>query len=443
MFRLLLFWRPHLTRRWWVVLVIGVAPTALSLVLGVPLFWAAAGSMACCAALSRRYLSDLLRFCRNTWRFRTVAGEHVVLRYAPELDGNIDVEHLLGRGEKILAEFSGKFGFPLRRRLVLFLFANGTSIGKTFNAGFGGCAFTHGDAIVLCADRQVGGSLDEVLLHELAHLFSARLGELDPPLKGEGLATWLMSSVDGKPIDFHALVSLLTDRYLFLTWLTNTAWFYTSSNSYYVAGSFTGHLIRRFGWERYREFFNRAGTKDFEATFGHVYGMSLLAAEHQWREELLERRQTFEPELTRWIGERSVEAAYQAGHVYRCLQEADALSRAGQASGRVLWYAAATHLYLGHYQDAASLLAQAIQTEDPWIQAKRSSAWLQLGNCHDLLGQREKAMPAYQQVLSEPDNWYSPSATSHREARRYLSQPFTEQDLQAPLQPYAKAARRR
>src|SRR5260370_30736427 len=181
-----------------------------------------------------------------------------------------------------------------------------------------------GDAIGGGPNGRPGPRIDEVILHEVAHLYSVGLGDLQPALKGEGLATWLMGSIDGKPVDFHALVALLTGRYLFLTWLLLPAWFANSQpNSYYLAGSFTGHLLARFGRARYPEFFKRARSQGFETTFAQIFGLSLFAAERQWRDALLGRKHTFEPELSRFVAQLSVEAAYDAGHAYRCLQDVE------------------------------------------------------------------------------------------------------------------------
>jgi tetratricopeptide (TPR) repeat protein len=143
------------------------------------------------------------------------------------------------------------------------------------------------------------------------------------------------------------------------------------------------------------------------------------------------------------MAERSVEAAYQAGHVYRCLQEIEALVRAGQATGKMLTCAANTHMYLGHYREAADTLEKALQSDDPWVPAMRGGFWNQLGNVYDLLGERPKAEEAYQRALSEPDQWAGAAHSLHALAHRYLKQPFTEQDLQAMLRPTGKGARGR
>jgi tetratricopeptide (TPR) repeat protein len=239
-----------------------------------------------------------------------------------------------------------------------------------------------------------------------------------------------MSTLEGKPIDFHALVSVLTDRYVFLNWITKSRSFYGASTSYMIAGSFTGYLIGQFGWERYRDFYRRTRNKSIETSFAETYGTSLLIAEHRWRDALLKRRESYEPELTRLLGERRVEAAYNAGHVYRCLEEMETLAAASQANARTLCYGASAHFYLGHYKEAADLLDRAIQAPDNSLRGWRSHAHLQLGNSYDLLGQRDKAVAAYQRALSEPDSWSPWAQSTHELAREYLNRPYSEQDVE-------------
>jgi hypothetical protein len=435
MYRLFLFLAPTLIRyACWLGPLWMVPFAVLYLVLDARPLWLLAAGVLTFPLLFYRYWLHLLAFGRAIRRFDTVRGTNVVLCHAPAAAAAIDASRFVQRSEEALADFSCRFGFTLKRRLVIYLFATAADVRRIFKIPAGGCALIRGDAVVLAPGASAGGQLEEVLCHELAHLFSARWGQLDPPLKGEGLATWAMRTVDGKPIDFHALIFLLTDRYLFLIWLTDWAWFYGSmTNSYLVAGSFTGYLIRRFGWQRYRDFFERAGIKNFETCFEQVFGLSLLSAERLWRDDLLERRASFEPELTRLIGQRRVETAYSAGHVYRCLEEADVLCRAGEATGKVLWYAAATRAYLGHYDIATTLMEQALASDDPWVQSIAGQTWLQLANLYDLRGRRDEAVAAYERSLRETDYWRGWAESTHALARRYLGRPFTEDDIQQGL----------
>jgi hypothetical protein len=242
-----------------------------------------------------------------------------------------------------------------------------------------------------------------------------------------------METLDAKPIDLHALAHLLADRYQFMTWLTDSATFYRSGfSSYVIAGSFTGYLLQRFGWERYRSFFRRATTRNFSRCFAQVFGLRLLAAEHAWGDDLVGRRALFEPELARLAGELRVESAYAAGHFYQCIEEADVLTGAGTATSKVCWLAAAAHASVGHYDQAIPLLERAIASDDRSM-TSRGTAWLHLGNFYDLSGERARARLAYDRVLGEVDDWSEWCASTHDFARRYRAKPYSLDDFDRTL----------
>jgi hypothetical protein len=286
MLRLFLFWLPHLMRLSPKAIFCAAASVGLASLFEIRMVWIAAAGAACGAWMAWHYGMQMVRFLMATWNFRVRASDHVTLRYAPELEDQLDLRHYLELSDELLVEFGRNFGFPLKRRLVVYFFAKHASIRRVFGFSFAGFALVGGDAIGLCADGTVFASLDETIRHELAHLFSARWGGPGLPFKSEGLATWLMSSIKGKPIDLCAREVLLTERDVPLRRLAASSWSYSAS-SYSVAGSFTGHLIRRFGWDHYRDFYQRADRKNFAIVFARVFGLVLGEAERQWRDELL------------------------------------------------------------------------------------------------------------------------------------------------------------
>src|SRR5206468_3246609 len=160
---------------------------------------------------------------------------------------------------------------------------------------------------------------------------------------------------------------------------------------------------------------------------------SLLTAERQWRDELLERRQEFEPDLSRVVGEFNVLAAYHAGQVFRCLEESERLRRAGHASGKVLLYTGYAQMYLGHYAEAAQLFESALENGDPMVKAMEAEAWVGLGNVYDLLGVSAKARAAYDRARAKPDNWFPGLDSAHQRARLHMRRPFTEDDIRKRL----------
>ncbi|HEV3117488.1 MAG TPA: hypothetical protein VGY58_10560 [Gemmataceae bacterium] len=327
----------------------------------------------------------------------------------------------------VLHEFTDRFGHELRRPLMVYFFASSGEMSVLFRNSFAAAAVIGGDLIVLGADAYADRA--EVIRHELAHLFSSYWRTTRPRFLEERLATWLMQTLDGKPIDLYAILALVTDRYLFLNWLLDPwVFYYRSQQSYVLAGSFTGWLIDRFGWDRYRDYYRSARQKHFTADFEKIYGLSLLAAERQWREQLLQKRPAFEPEVTQLLPQHRIESALVAGHFYRLLEESAPLIEAGKAGERVLSCAAWARALLGDYAEAAVLLIQALEHDDA-RERSRGPGSFSLANLYDLQARRDEAIQEYQKVLLEPDDWHQDVGSLHAAARTYLKRPFTESDL--------------
>jgi signal transduction histidine kinase len=383
-----------------------------------------------------RYLWSLLRFGKAVRGFRPLSGKGVVLRYASELEGKSDLAFLLQKCEETLKEFNERFGFALKRQLVVFLFDTPARLSRLWKMRADGFALNGGDAIILACGGCENRVLAESIRHELAHLFSHYWGQLNPPLKGEGLATWLQGTLDGKPLDMQALALFLTDRFGHLSWIVDPALFYSTHwYGYTLAGSFTGFLIRRFGWDSYGGFFQESNARNFRGIFQKAFGLSLLTAERQWREELFSQRESFEPELSDLVRKRHIQGASNAWQFYRCVELADELSRMGQADMRVVGIAAHAHAMLGHFDRAAEMMKQVVKNEDPSFRRDPSAAWIFLGELYDLLGQREEAICAYRQCLAAPDCFFTAKICTHRLARRHLRYPFTEEEWLVRIKP--------
>ena len=117
-----------------------------------------------------------------------------------------------------------------------------------------------------------------------------------PPLLDEGLAVWLQETDRGKSIDAAAL-PWVCDAKLKLPSLLKREVFFSSRHRdacYILAGSFTGFLLRQYGWQSYRKLFQLCDGKGFEAKFEKCFAVSLKEAERQWRCELL----TSSPDVT-------------------------------------------------------------------------------------------------------------------------------------------------
>jgi hypothetical protein len=141
------------------------------------------------------------------------------------------------------------------------------------------------NAIVIAANHDS----NEMIRHELTHLFSGRWSKSAPPLLCEGLSVYLQGSQQGEPID-RAARPFLNNRSLKLPLFLKRRFFFSDPHCYacYVlARSFTQFLIRRFGWERYRVVCRRCNGRGFAAKFKKYLGVTLEKAEWQWQNEII------------------------------------------------------------------------------------------------------------------------------------------------------------
>jgi hypothetical protein len=217
--------------------------------------------------------------------FRTAAHAGLTLHYPSELDGKLDLPALLEQSRADLDGLAQRFGRPIRGRVVIFLFATHRSVGAVFGPHYAGTALALANAIVVASDC----NLAESIRHEFAHLFSLRWNQSAPALLSEGLSVWLQVTEGGRSID-SAARSLMGNRALRLHFLLKPAFFFSEPHRYacyLLAGSFTGFLIRRYGWQPYRRLFRLCNGRRFRAKFRKCLGVSLEKAEWQWRNEVM------------------------------------------------------------------------------------------------------------------------------------------------------------
>ena len=55
---------------------------------------------------------------------------------------------------------------------------------------------------------------------------------------------------------------------------------------YALAGSFTGFLIRSFGWTAYKNFYRKVKKSRLPATFRKAFGITIDEADYRWRKYL-------------------------------------------------------------------------------------------------------------------------------------------------------------
>jgi hypothetical protein len=226
------------------------------------------------------------RFCRHVRRFRTVSIARVTLHYAPELEDRWFFPSLLDDIQKELADLDRQFEKPLRRRVSVFLFEHWREINDIFGPEYGGTALFPSNSIVFADDDR---DIRDTVRHELTHLFANRWSTLAPPLLSEGLPVHLQLSFGGHSIDTIAREHLRTGSLPLLRLLDRKVFFSKGhiGACYALAGSFTGFLIRRYGWKKYRRLYRWCDGTMFQFKFRWCFGVSLAEAEIAWREELL------------------------------------------------------------------------------------------------------------------------------------------------------------
>jgi hypothetical protein len=226
----------------------------------------------------------LWRLSRRVRGFRAVSGDRVTLLCPAGLDRVLDFQEIIRWSEADLDDLSQRFGIQMRRRLTVVLFPRHEDLSADFGRPMGGTVVVDANAVVIAADHP----LRRVIRHELVHLFAARWNMWAPPLLQEGLAVWLeRTEQDGAPTREDA-GRLLCRSYIALAPLLDHRYFFSAANihrCYALAGGFTGFLIRRFGWDGYRDYYRKADRSTFRARFKRQFGISLEGAWQRWRDE--------------------------------------------------------------------------------------------------------------------------------------------------------------
>jgi tetratricopeptide (TPR) repeat protein len=368
---------------------------------------------------------------RTAWclrGFETFDGHTVEVQYAPELKGKLDLAHQVPQWERVLKELEAQFGFKLACRPTVYLFASSREVSDLLQSEAGGFAMSDGCAVFLGVDcLEAPGTSLEAVRHEFGHLFAAQWSRHGPEVKTEGLATWLQGSEGGLPLDLHALAYVLGAKYWPITWLIDPSHFDQDRYySYVVSGSFTGFLIRSYGWDTYEEFYRRAHPQNFADAFEAVFNADLLTVERRWRDDLLSRRAEFEPRVSEWLRRRRAMAAYDTWAIIQCLEDLQALEQQGPMNTADHSTAAWCHTILGDYADGIRHLQRALELDEPGTKAYHIHGWFHLAVLHDLLGQRLQAMDAYERCLQEPED---PADPVHSKSRNRLVKPYNEADL--------------
>lgn len=246
-------------------------------------FWGLVSLPALVYLIYRR--RNLWQLLRHTWRFRHVGNPSIQLFYDPTIYAHWNPSTLIEDCEHHLRNLSNQFGIKHRRKLVVFYFGTWEDISNIFGSHYGGAALRELGAILVAGDN----NLQESIRHELTHLFTATWNEHAPPLLTEGIATWLQGTDAGQPLDF-VVQGLLQHSPPSLKSLLQRKFFFSNAyryGCYKMAGSFSGYLIRSYGWEKYKKLFRHAYRVDFERSFKKCIGISFETAEELWRKDIV------------------------------------------------------------------------------------------------------------------------------------------------------------
>jgi hypothetical protein len=223
----------------------------------------------------------LWRLVKHVRRFRTAQADRVVLHYSPDLATRWDFTVLLQHFEEELDFLVKEFGFNLRPRVVVYLVSDGRAMVTIFAPGYGGVALGRSNAIVVPDDP----SLWEKVRHELAHLFAYRWRRGAPTLLSEGIAVWMQSKKWKTSV--HAVARRCGHEQIpAMCQLLDRAGFDSEPHrdySYVLAGSFTGFVIARYGWERYQRLYTLCTEGTFKRTFERCCGETMETAEALWK----------------------------------------------------------------------------------------------------------------------------------------------------------------
>jgi hypothetical protein len=251
---------------------------------------------------TRRPRFSLWRLGSRTRGFLLASNWRFVLRYDPRLKGEVDPAEVLRQADEALEDVRVTLFGPEGRdprslfatpslqpaQVTVFLFRTPEEYREVFGEEVGACALPLLHAVAAASS---GYPLAEALRHQLTHLFTCRpWNRSTPPLLSEGLPTWLQQTWDKSPVDRLAAASIARGQGELRPLLNRREFFHAGqeANSYAMAGSFSGYLLRRFGREAYLRFYNEMyDGRRFDAKFVSNFGQTFEEAELAWRQEVV------------------------------------------------------------------------------------------------------------------------------------------------------------
>lgn len=181
---------------------------------------------------------------------------------------------------------SKRFAFKLPQPIVIFLFQDWQHYRRVFGRQSMACAIPPVNAVALSIDCP----LDQILNHELSHLFAMRWNGFAPPVMLEGLAVWLDSQCRLHQMDYAALRGLGRPGFDVDSIFFGQDFYVLPDRDirYTVAGSFVGFLIKRLGWQGFMAFYQECGRRPLNSLLQKYLGLTYRETLLVWQAQIAE-----------------------------------------------------------------------------------------------------------------------------------------------------------
>jgi len=386
--------------------------------------------------------------------FNVRESESFIFYYFPGSDAEKDMERIIPQRQKILEKLQKDFQVKLSGKSVFFFYPDAETARKLTGHRADGWAYGQTIVEVYGPRRKIDPS------HELVHLVAGHIGT-PPVLLAEGLATSREKNFDnaGKyraSVEDWCRAFLKENALIPLSVLME----YTSLGedltrpriAYPEAACFTNYLQETYGWEKFRKTYaemvndpNPAAQEKNLERFEGIYGISLRAAEADWKERLSLGRGPGIPNSVakQVVVEETVPYLVARGRTLLT-------SGAEEEAEKVLAEAAAldgtdldAHFWLAQAHHVRKKLTAALAEYDKVIRMGDRTHLMEISWSHvwsgqilDQSGRRDEALLHYRTAESLRDRsevrLEGRMTTSLEAARQGIAQPFIASEVPTP-----------
>ena len=350
--------------------------------------------------------------------FKVQESESFIFYYFPGSDAEKDMVRIRPQREKILERLQKEFQVKLSGKSIFFFYPDAETARKLTGHKADGWAYGRTIVEVYGERRRIDP------YHELVHLVAGQIGS-PPVLFAEGLATSREKSFDnaGKyraSVEDWCRAFLRENALIPLLDLME----YTSFGeditrpriAYPEAACFTNYLHDRYGWEKflsaYAEMENDPGGEALAnnlARFEKIFGVSLRAAESDWKEALSLARGSRlpKPVAQAVVVEETVPYLVARGRVLLTSGREEEAAKIFQDAVALDATSLEAHFWLGQAWHVRGRLPEALTEYETVIRMGDRThlmevAWSQVwsGQILDQMGKREEALSHYRAAAS-------------------------------------------